>query len=456
MKKSLFAVAATTAFTGAAQAQSSVTVYGILDVGYTNGSAMSTSPLTGTPTSVVKQNVSRISNSMESGSRLGFRGNEDLGGGTSAQFVFELGIQPAGNGGSNWAGTNSGNQITNVATTSDAGNAGSPNWTPNVRQAFVGLTQKGIGTLRVGTQNTFNWEQAGSNTSGQLNQTLGSMLAPTTDGAYFATNTRTGTLSGTTSGTNTVANGSALAAFTNRTTNTVTFRTERISGAMVKLGAVVSNQDTTQTSASAGGNANQFGWMGGLDWNIQKANIQASYQVFKSEAPANAGLLPAATCSSSTVTTCTVANAQPQANAATNAVVAWGSGVQGNNISDAQALITASYDFGILRAYAGWADRKLTSGSNANQYAKRTAQEIGVRGYATKTIEYWGSIGNGRYQAYGTGNPTANITGWQAGSNYWMSKRTNLYAIYGQNNTSTTTLGSASASQASVGVRHTF
>jgi len=36
MKKSLLAVAAMTAFAGAAQAQSSVTVYGVLDVGYIN------------------------------------------------------------------------------------------------------------------------------------------------------------------------------------------------------------------------------------------------------------------------------------------------------------------------------------------------------------------------------------------------------------------------------------
>jgi predicted porin len=34
MKKSLFAVAALSAIAGAAQAQSSVTVYGILDMGY--------------------------------------------------------------------------------------------------------------------------------------------------------------------------------------------------------------------------------------------------------------------------------------------------------------------------------------------------------------------------------------------------------------------------------------
>jgi len=119
-------------------------------------------------------------------------------------------------------------------------------------------------------------------------------------------------------------------------------------------------------------------------------------------------------------------------------------------------LITASYDFGILTAYAGWTDRKITSGLNSNTYGKRSAQEIGVRGYATKTLEYWGSIGNGRYQLYGTNNPTANIAGYQVGSNYWMSKRTNLYAILGNNKTSSTSSGAGSVTQYSLGVRHTF
>ncbi len=39
MKKSLFAIAAVGAFAGAAQAQSSVTVYGILDVGFSGSTA---------------------------------------------------------------------------------------------------------------------------------------------------------------------------------------------------------------------------------------------------------------------------------------------------------------------------------------------------------------------------------------------------------------------------------
>jgi predicted porin len=446
MKKSLFAVAAATAFTGAAQAQSSVTVYGILDVGYTGGNATVNSRNTSNVGSTSSQTVSRISNSMESGSRLGFRGNEDLGGGTSAQFTFEVGIQPAGNAGSNPDGT-------------AAGATGAGTWNPNVRQAFVGLSQKGMGQVRVGTQNSLFWEQAGSNTTGQLAQTFGSMLAPTTDGAFFNTTVLSATATS-------IVNGAALGSYTSRTTNTINFRTERMAGVVVKGSYTLSNQNSNQTSPNAGnanwgasggytgGTSNQSGYQAALDWNIQKANIQASYASFKSENPygsltAACSATASAGCASSTVSTA-------------GGVTAWGTGTQGNNVIDNQTLITASYDFGILRAYVGWTDRKMTSVLNSNQYAKRTAQEIGVRGYATKTIEYWGSVGNGRYSSMGSAtvaNPTANITGYQLGSNYWMSKRTNLYAIYGANSTSNTTsatIGAANINQYSVGVRHTF
>jgi predicted porin len=410
MKKSLFAVAAATAFAGAAQAQSSVTVYGIVDVGYTGGNARTTSGATTT-----KQTVSRFSNSMESGSRLGFRGNEDLGGGTSAQFVFELNMQPAGNAGSNTDGASS-------------STAGAGTWNPTVRQAFVGFSQKGMGNLRIGTQNTLFWEQAGSNTTGQLAQTLGSMLAPSTDGAFFGSTGLNTTI------TTATANGAALGSYTTRTNNTVRVATDRMAGVVLKAAYTMSNSDITQTGTAAGngGNNNQTGYQAALDWNIQKANIQASYASFKSE------------------------NSPGQSASVCTTPAAWGGGTQGCNATDAQTLVTASYNFGILTAYAGWTNRKFTNNLNTAQFAKRSAQEIGVRGYATKTIEYWGSVGNGRYTSYGTSSPTANITGYQVGTNYWMSKRTNLYAIFGANNTSSTTVGSAGVNQYSLGVRHTF
>jgi len=84
MKKSLFAVAAATAFTGAAQAQSSVTVYGILDYGYASSYQRN---VTGSAGVITNQNTSGFKGSNESTSRLGFRGTEDLGGGT-AHFLL--------------------------------------------------------------------------------------------------------------------------------------------------------------------------------------------------------------------------------------------------------------------------------------------------------------------------------------------------------------------------------
>jgi predicted porin len=110
-----------------------------------------------------------------------------------------------------------------------------------------------------------------------------------------------------------------------------------------------------------------------------------------------------------------------------------------------------------LKAYAQYINRKAESAINSNQYLERSAQQIGVRGKITPKIEPWAMIGNGRVNASGNGAPTANFTGWQVGSNYILSKRTNLYAIYGANQTSSTsTTSSASGSNYAVGVRHTF
>jgi hypothetical protein len=140
------------------------------------------------------------------------------------------------------------------------------------------------------------------------------------------------------------------------------------------------------------------------------------------------------------------------------------------NINDNQAYAGATYDFGILKAYAQYINRKETSGLDGNVYAKRTAQQIGVRSYVTPTVEVWASGGMGRYNTFGASNPTVNFTGYQLGANYWLSKRTNLYGIFGATNTSTgaatvelsngTTSSvrtfNANANNYGVGVRHTF
>jgi predicted porin len=79
MKKSLIALAVLAA-SGASFAQSSVTLYGIADV------YLGRTTATDTPSQV------GITNGGISGSRFGFKGSEDLGGGLKANFLLEQGF----------------------------------------------------------------------------------------------------------------------------------------------------------------------------------------------------------------------------------------------------------------------------------------------------------------------------------------------------------------------------
>lgn len=88
MKKTMIALAAFGAMAGAAHAQSSVTLYGLVDMFV--GEATNTTTIGGVTTKT-KPGVSLTSGGL-SGSRWGLRGAEDLGGGLKATFQLEAGI----------------------------------------------------------------------------------------------------------------------------------------------------------------------------------------------------------------------------------------------------------------------------------------------------------------------------------------------------------------------------
>jgi predicted porin len=79
MRKSLLALAVLTTASGGASAQSGVTVYGVVDMGLKVENAGAGTYL-------------GLDSGNQSGSRLGFKGNEDLGGGLKANFVLEAGF----------------------------------------------------------------------------------------------------------------------------------------------------------------------------------------------------------------------------------------------------------------------------------------------------------------------------------------------------------------------------
>ncbi|MGA7811506.1 porin [Caballeronia sp.] len=115
MKKSLLALAALGTFAGAVQAQSSVTLYGIIDAGlaFNNNSGGH---------QLYAANAGNLQ-----GDRWGLRGTEDLGGGLSALFVLENGFNAysgkLGQGGDLFG-----------------------------RQAYVGIGSKQFGTVTLGRQ----------------------------------------------------------------------------------------------------------------------------------------------------------------------------------------------------------------------------------------------------------------------------------------------------------------
>ncbi|MCK9688996.1 porin [Scleromatobacter humisilvae] len=80
MKKSLLALAVLTAVSGVASAQSSVTLYGKVDLGLTLDSGSSSGKSV------------RLDSGVTGGSRIGFKGVEDLGGGMKAAFQLETGF----------------------------------------------------------------------------------------------------------------------------------------------------------------------------------------------------------------------------------------------------------------------------------------------------------------------------------------------------------------------------
>src|SRR5690606_19979231 len=85
MKKTLLAVALAAGFAGVAQAETSVTLYGLIDAGIGYNQVKGNG-----------EKASRIGSvdGVNSGSRFGLRGSEDLGDGLKAVFTLEAGFSP--------------------------------------------------------------------------------------------------------------------------------------------------------------------------------------------------------------------------------------------------------------------------------------------------------------------------------------------------------------------------
>jgi predicted porin len=439
MKKSLLALAALGAFAGTAHAQSSVTVYGILDVGYlsTNGTfggtavagtaavaATATEPAiastAGRPNGA-KRITSGFNTGMLSTSRLGFRGVEDLGGGMSASFVAEMGLTPTGNGFS--GSTNFNSSPMGSGYVHNAGGVDS-------RQMFAGLGSKGLGEIRIGRQNTPVHEAICATNAGQCNALVGDLINQ----------------SANSSATQTVANGLAVSHQV-RASNSITARTENINGfqatALLSVNNnFVENPNNVAINTQAGQGATNYRMWGlnGSFTGIKNLDARVAHQV--------TGLNRdniAATANSQIVIGSALFDIAPAAT----------QGIARREQTDQYANL--SYNFGVAKVALQTSVLKVED--SGIQALKRTANQLAVNVPVSGAIGVWASYGVGKYQLLTSGRNTA-FTGMQLGTTYNLSKRTNLYGIYGQvkQDALNQTAGQVDYKdqQYAVGIRHSF
>ena len=219
MKKSLIALAVLAA-SGAAMAQSSVTLYGIADafVGSTE-----------TQVAGIGQRQTNVSTSGVNGSRWGLKGSEDLGGGMKAIFTLESGFN-----------LDTGGQKVNNSIFD--------------RQAYVGL-QSGFGTVSVGRQYS-----AYDNLQGATNHNYDA----------FSFNARSGVNGGV------AANG--IVDYTNRISNSIAYATPSFGGFS---GAVVygfgENKNTGVAGTPAVGNTPAIPATGNFGDSRDSASVHIKY-----------------------------------------------------------------------------------------------------------------------------------------------------------------------------------
>ena len=337
MKKSLLALAVLGAFAGAAQAQSSVTIYGIVDTGVAYSSKVAT---TGGNTG----SKFELKSGVVQGSRIGFKGVEDLGGGLSAVFNLETGFS------------------NDTGATDGSGELFR-------RKSVVGLAG-GFGTVLVGRQTDF----------------------ADTISAYTAVADFGGVVSNSGSGLNRLQG--------TRSNNSISYTTNNISGFTGNLIYGFGEQ----AGKTSGGQA--FGI--GAKYDNGPLGLGANYYQSK------AGTTPADTAGTT---------------------VATGSALVGNTALKSLNLV-ASYQFGPARVYANWsrvkqdlkaapataADFTLGNAQKANTY------EIGTAWTLSPSLKLLAAVDHSRVDFNGGGDK-GKLTQISLGADYWLSKRTDLYAF---------------------------
>jgi predicted porin len=398
MKKSLLALAAMGAFTTAAQAQSSVSVYGIMDGSYTAVEGTSTNTA-GAKTTVNQRNTVNGDGALST-SRLGFRGVEDLGGGLSAQFMLEYDLLNIGNGGNGNAG------VQTPTAVDTGGTAGL-----GARYSYIGLSSKSLGTVRLGRQESPSHGAIASNLAGMANNVLGSLYSGLDVGQLSA------------------AQSPGVRPHNVFINNAVGFISNNMSGATVQFMTAQSQYSASSTTPSAGTNysAASVSYTG-----VKSLRLDASYAI---------GNITEANLRNIKRTTMSLGG-NYDFGPATLFALYTGNKVENINLTTNKELNdTRLTEIGVRapvsKVVSVWGNYFTGSRSTGDATATTLSQATGL----TQALS------------------AADIKGFQLGAMYAFSKRTTAYGIYGTQEIkgkSTANGSKLDGTMYSVGLRHTF
>ena len=323
-----------------------MTLYGVVDLGY-NTSKLSDGATVTSKTAGLT--------SIASGSRVGFKGTEDLGGGLKANFVIEAGLKP---------------------------DEKDMEFGKNNRQSYVGLAGA-FGSVNLGRQYTpIHGVQGAYDTNGNA--------------------TAAGWLGGAT---NLV-----------RASNLIAYSTPSFNGFTLTAGVGYGEAEQTTASTNKSGNVTTVG----VTYANGPLTVQAATETVKLSA------LSVTLPGGSAATALSDALASRKANS-----------------------FGASYDFGMAKLTAVRTTAKAGSAADAGEF---NTNNFGVS-VPVGAVTLNATVSNGDYKD--SGAASVDVSGYQLGATYALSKRTTAYTFLGQGKDKTATNAGKQETFA-VGIRHTF
>jgi len=447
MKKTLVALAALAATS--AFAQTSVTVYGVADIAYGTKQIDSAA-------GVMQQKQSGIMDGGFAGNRIGFRGTEDLGGGTSAGFVIEQGLSPTNGALFGVRTGNPGVQLDGLAASTgrfDQGTGGGYTQGTN-RQTFVSLKDNNLGEARIGYQYTALYE---------ISSLMG--FTQTSEGVYGGAQSHTF--------------GQGVAGGTRA--NGIQYISPRMSGfsAAIQVGSAGGRENTEFASASSANGLTQVkDKRNSLKLDFEQGPWKAAFAQTSFENTTSARA--AGTTANSGLSTCTAVPVCTQYGIAITTFNVYGalttlgaSPVGASSVDTKMNQLAGSYDGGQWKVgftkNSGTSTIVGVSPTFGTAVSSASGNKSGNYKFDSQALS--GSYKMGSY-SFIAGMGTAKLTNdaeaagvisqdykqKQIGAMYDFSKRTKLYGYQGswENNPTTASTTAAKGKQTLVGLLHTF